>query len=59
MEIQKSGKVIAIVALLFTVAGLSLGFAAYSTTLNILPLMPMLNLMLILGILVFQLLTVL
>jgi hypothetical protein len=35
MERQKSGKVIAIVALLFAVAGLSLGFAAYSTTLNI------------------------
>ena len=35
MERERSGKVIAIVALLFAVAGLSLGFAAYSTTLNI------------------------
>ena len=35
MERQKSGRVIAIVALLFAVAGLSLGFAAFSTTLNI------------------------
>ena len=35
MERQKNGRVIAIVALLFAVIGLSLGFAAYSTTLNI------------------------
>ena len=35
MERERSGKVIAIVALLVAVAGLSLGFAAFSTTLNI------------------------
>lgn len=35
MERQKSGKVISIIALVFAVVGLSLGFAAFSTTLNI------------------------
>lgn len=35
MERQKNGRIIAIIALVFAIAGLSLGFAAYSTTLNI------------------------
>ena len=35
MERQKSGKIIAVIALVVGVVGLSLGFAAFSTTLNI------------------------